>query len=188
LQSSTKQVGLKCIDCGEPAFFDYDNDGDLDIYVPNRFGANILFRNNGNKNHWLRVRTVGVRSNQNGIGAKVKVVAGELSMLRMIGVGSAGGRNSLDAHLGLGGNAKADLIEIRWPSVQVDVLENIPADQFITVKEGVGIISGRVVAVQPRGKQFVTWGKSNKIDCCKTIPILSTRRHGYPFNWLIQQK
>jgi len=163
---------------GGCAFGDYDNDGDLDLFASNLGGFNELFRNEGNDNNWLRIKCVGTRSNKDGVGARVKVQAGELSMIREINSGCSQGHNVLEAHFGLGQNAKADSVEIRWPSGPVvkegeevipgrtDVFHNVPANQFIVVKEGVGIvgmIEGK--AVEPQGKVFITWGKvkSNRL-------------------------
>jgi hypothetical protein len=109
--------------CG---FADYDNDGDLDLYVGGR-GSNVLYRNDGSDNNWLRIKPVGTVSNRDGIGARVTVQAGELSMMREINSGHAHSRPEMAAHFGLGKNTRADRIEIRWPSGQVDVLQDVLA-------------------------------------------------------------
>jgi len=132
--------------------------------------VNKLYHNNGGVNSWLHIKTVGTKSNRDGIGTRIKVVAGALSMVRWVGGDSAYSQNSMLVEFGLGKHTGADVVEIRWPSGQVDVFRNIPADQSITVKEGVGIISGRVVAVQPKDKQFVTWGKVKKDRLLQNYP------------------
>ena len=124
------------------AIGDYDNDGDLDILISNNGQAPQLLRNeDGNQNHWLVIYLEGSKSNRDGIGARLKVIAGELSQ-----VSEAKGGMSYQAahdpriHFGLGPYAKADSVEITWPSGVVDKLQNIPANQIVTIKEGVGLI------------------------------------------------
>jgi hypothetical protein len=133
--------------CG---FADYDNDGDLDLYMGR---PNVLYRNDGSDNNWLHVKPVGTVSNRDGIGARVMVQAGELSMMREINSGHARSRPEMAAHFGLGVNTRADRIEIRWPSGQVDVFQNVPANQFIVVQEGLG-----TRMVEPDGKITASWG------------------------------
>ena len=165
----TAEVGLERPDNAGGVFLDYDSDGDLDIYMTDYRGANILYRNNGNNNHWLHIKTIGTKSNRNGIGAKVRVVAGGLSMLRMVGVGSCNGQNSLPVEFGLGEHTRADVVEIRWPSGQVDVFKNVPANRMIIVTEGKA--SYRCAyAVTPRDKQFATWGKVKHTQLLQNYP------------------
>src|SRR4030095_5787363 len=57
------------------AYADVDNDGDLDLLITASNGPARLLRNDGgNRNHMLRVRTVGTTANRDGIGAKVRVL------------------------------------------------------------------------------------------------------------------
>jgi hypothetical protein len=118
------------------AFGDYDHDGDLDLYVANSGQANVLYGNGGNANHWLHVKTIGTTSNRDGVGARVKVVAGELSQIRQVGGDSGRCMNSLLVEFGLGAYARADLVEIRWPSGMVQTFADVQADQVIIVQEG----------------------------------------------------
>ncbi len=141
---------------GGCAFADYDSDGDLDLYVAWQDAADALYRNNVSDHNWLRIKPVGTVSNRDGIGARVMVQAGELSMMREINNGNSRGQNELVAHFGLGVNTRADSIEVRWPSGQVDMFQNVPANQFIVVQEGLGMIGNR--AVEPDGKITASWG------------------------------
>jgi len=54
---------------------DYDNDGDLDLFVANWDQNNFLYANNGNTNKWINLKLVGIQSNSSGIGAKVRLKA-----------------------------------------------------------------------------------------------------------------
>jgi hypothetical protein len=124
------------------AVADYDNDGDLDILVSNNGDAPQLLRNDGgNDNHWLELFLIGTRSNRDGVGARVKLVAGDLVLYDQ----RKGGMSYQSAqdprlHFGLGERSKVDLLEITWPSGTVTKVQNLKADQIIAVKEGTGIV------------------------------------------------
>ena len=120
------------------ALGDYDNDGDLDILITNNGQSPQLLRNDGgNRNHWLQVRLVGSRSNRDGIGAKIKLVAGGQTQVdEAKGGGSYQSAHDPRIHFGLGSAGLVDLLEVRWPSGAVDQLTKITADQVVTVREG----------------------------------------------------
>jgi enediyne biosynthesis protein E4 len=124
------------------AFGDFDNDGDLDIVVNNMNDTPTLLRNDGgNKNRWLKVKTIGTRSNRTGIGARVRVVAGSHSQIDEVrSGGSYISQNDLRLHFGMGSAPKADEVEIRWPSGQVDRLKDVETNQVVYVQEGKGIV------------------------------------------------
>ncbi len=123
------------------AWADYDNDGFPDLFVANWQGSrpNFLYRNNGNTNHWLKVKCVGTASNRAGIGAKVRVRATirakELWQLREISGGTGFGQTSLLAHFGLGDAATAQTVRIEWPSGAVQELHDVSVNQTLTVVE-----------------------------------------------------
>ena len=118
--------------------YDYDDDGFLDLLysLSGTRSITAFFRNNGNKNHWLRVKLVGIESNRDGIGARIIATSGDLTQVRELLGGVGRQQDERVAHFGLAQRTKADRIEIRWPSGQVDLLENITADQKIRVFEG----------------------------------------------------
>ncbi len=124
------------------AFGDFDNDGDIDIVINNVNDPPTLLRNDGrNENRWLKVKTVGTRSNRSGIGARVKVVAGNHSQIDEVrSGGSYISQNDLRLHFGMGPATKADWMEIRWPSGQVDRLKDVDTNQVVWVREGAGIV------------------------------------------------
>jgi hypothetical protein len=126
-------------------FVDYDNDGFLDIYLAKGdtpFDKKLL-HNPGNSNHWIVIKPKGVTDNTAGIGARVRVVAGGQGMIRDI-EGSGPGLTSgkLWAHFGLGSASAADSVIIQWPTGAVDVSTNVPADQYYTLEQGKGVLSG----------------------------------------------
>ncbi|WP_420317119.1 FG-GAP-like repeat-containing protein [Ekhidna sp.] len=118
--------------------FDYDNDGNLDIYSPSSFNfrANMLYQNQGIGNNWLKVKLEGTVSNRAGIGAEVSVYAGGLRNSRSAITNSglhAGASNYL--HFGMGANSQADSIVVKWPSGLVNRINNIAVNQTINILE-----------------------------------------------------
>ena len=113
------------------SFGDFNLDGFLD-----GVGFTSLFRHNGNDHHWLRVTLVGTESGRDGLGARLIATSGSLQQLREISGGVGFGHSERVAHFGLEERTQVDRLEIRWPSGQVDVLTDIPADQKIRVIEG----------------------------------------------------
>jgi hypothetical protein len=130
------------------AFGDFDNDGDLDMMVnPVNDYPQLIRCDSQTGNNWIKVRTIGVKSNRSGIGARLKCVThmpGESKAHAQIDeVRSGGGyfsQNDLRVHFGLGKAEKVESLEIRWPSGQVDTLKDLKPNQIIYVKEGVGVI------------------------------------------------
>jgi hypothetical protein len=125
------------------AFGDFDNDGDIDVLVMNMNEPPQLLRNeyiNGRTagpNHWLKLKLVGTKSNRSAIGARVLLTAGSRSQVQEVtSQSSYYSHNDQRLHFGLGGDQKADVIEIRWPSGQTETLKNIAANQILKIKEG----------------------------------------------------
>ena len=120
------------------AFGDLDNDGDVDIVLSNVGQSAVVLRNDGgNKQNWLQIKTVGTKSNRDGIGCRVKVVTGSglsqyFTVSPAVGYLSASDRR-LTA--GLGADAAATLVEVRWPSGVVQKFENVKAGQTLTATE-----------------------------------------------------
>ncbi|HLM57712.1 MAG TPA: CRTAC1 family protein [Pyrinomonadaceae bacterium] len=123
-------------------FGDMDNDGDVDLVVNNLGGAAQLLRNDGgNLNNSVLVKTVGVKSNRGGVGARVKVVSGDLVQKDEVRSGDSYiSQSDLRLHFGLEKRTKVDLIEVRWPGGAVDRITNAKVNSLITVKEGQGIV------------------------------------------------
>jgi enediyne biosynthesis protein E4 len=120
------------------AFGDLDNDGDVDIVVSNVGQPAVVLRNDGgNEQHWLSIRTVGRKSNRDGIGCGVKVVSAS-GLIQYFTVNTAVGYLSAsDKRLlvGLGGDATATSVEIRWPSGIVQTFQNVKAGQTLIATE-----------------------------------------------------
>jgi hypothetical protein len=124
---------------------DWDNDGDVDIFI-NMGGIingdkyhNVLFQNPGQGNHWLTVKLVGCKTNRAAIGARIKVVtagAKPLTVFRHISSGSSFGANPLRQTIGLGAADGVAELQIDWPtSGTTQVFRNLAVDQSIEVTE-----------------------------------------------------
>lgn len=115
---------------------DYDKDGDLDIYASFTTRSNILYENQGNKNNWLQVKTIGSLSNRDGIGTRIKITVDGKIQIREISGGTAyGSQDSFIAHFGLGNKTRVDILEIFWQSGIKTRLRDVAANQMIIVKE-----------------------------------------------------
>jgi hypothetical protein len=128
------------------AFLDYDNDGNPDILVSNNGGPAYLLKNlGGSRNNAIRIRTVGTRSNRDGIGAQVRVRSHNGEGWQTVHSGSSYcSQSELTLTFGLGKESEAQSAEITWPSGQKDILRNLNADATYTIEEG-----GRILATRP---------------------------------------
>ena len=120
------------------AFGDYDNDGDIDILINtvNDY-PELLKCESTTGNNWITVKTIGRKSNRSGIGARLICVTEEGSQMSEVrSGGSYCSQNDLRVHFGLGKATTVKSLEIRWPSGQVDKLENLPVNKITVVKEG----------------------------------------------------
>ncbi|MFQ5571672.1 MAG: CRTAC1 family protein [Rhodothermales bacterium] len=119
------------------AFGDYDNDGDIDVFIVNLNDAGVLLRNESlDENNWLEILLVGSSSNRDGVGARVTVTTkGTVQIAQKKSSGGYLSTNDPRMHFGLGKSTLADSIEIRWPSGKTQVLENVRAGQILTISE-----------------------------------------------------
>jgi hypothetical protein len=135
------------------AFDDLDNRGRIDVVILNSNDKPTILRNESpSGNHWLQIRLQGVKTNRDGVGARVYVVAGDLK--QMDEVHSGRGYQShwgTRLHFGLAKNQRAARIEVHWPrSGLVDILEDVPADQLLSIVEGSAPSKLKPLFVYPR--------------------------------------
>jgi enediyne biosynthesis protein E4 len=135
------------------AYADVFNDGRLDVLLSTNGGAAHLFRNvaagaaKEKPNHSVRFKLIGTKSNRDGIGAVVRVTSSDGTQTQMLKSGSSYlAANELVLTFGLGQLTKADAVEIRWPSGQLDRLSNVNAGQTVLVTEGKGGTGSRPFA------------------------------------------
>jgi hypothetical protein len=130
------------------AFGDFDNDGDVDVVVNtvNDF-PQLLRCDSSLHNNWIKVRTIGTKSNRSGIGARLRCIThprDESTPHQQIDEVRSGGsylsQNDLRVHFGIGKATKVDLLEIRWPSGHLETLRDLKPNQLIVVKESEGIL------------------------------------------------
>jgi hypothetical protein len=120
------------------AFADFNNDGFLDVVVTSlNERPRILMNSADNGAHWLLVDAVGLKSNRDAIGAKIKVTTASGRILYNHVTTSVGFLSSSDrrAHFGLGSDHAVASVEIRWPHGGVQILKSIAADQILRVRE-----------------------------------------------------
>jgi hypothetical protein len=135
------------------AYADFNNDGRLDLLLSTTGGPVYLFRNEAQgaaaSNRSLRIKLTGTKSNRDGIGALVRLSAGGETQTQMLRSGSSYlSASELVLTFGLAHNDKADTVEIRWPSGQIDRLSNVNTGQTVTVTEATGITSSRAYSKQ----------------------------------------
>ncbi|MBI3493015.1 MAG: CRTAC1 family protein [Acidobacteria bacterium] len=136
------------------AYVDFDGDGDLDIAVSTLNGPAHLFRNDGgNRRNWLRVRTIGSRSNRSGIGARVRVTSASGAQWQMVHSGSSyASQSELTLTFGLGGDTRVSRVDVEWPSGRTQTFEDLAPNQVVGIDEARGLlVSGRSAPPAPRG-------------------------------------
>ena len=126
------------------AFGDFDNDGDLDILIVNMNEPPSLLRNDLDpKQHWIKVKLEGVKSNRSAIGARVLVhYGGKTQAQAVVSQSSYYSCNDPRLHFGLGAASSAD-IEIYWPNGLHENYKNIASDQLVTLREGAGRVANK---------------------------------------------
>jgi hypothetical protein len=123
------------------AFGDLDNDGFIDVVVNNLDGKPTILKNDGDShNNWITIKLVGSGKNRDAIGARVKVVSGELTQWDEVHAGGSYlSSNDPRLHYGLQKKTKVDLIEVHWPDGKLETVANVPANNFLVIEEGKGV-------------------------------------------------
>jgi enediyne biosynthesis protein E4 len=125
------------------AYGDFDRDGDLDVLFTQNHGPAQLYRNDGgNRNNFICIRTKGVKSNRDGIGAVVRIDSASGKQWNTVRSGSSYcSQSDLALTFGLGKDTAVSAIEVEWPSGVKEKISNVPANQFLLIEEGKGIVN-----------------------------------------------
>lgn len=121
-------------------FDDLDNDGDIDVVVMNSRREPTILRNDSRpQGHWVQVRLRGVKSNRDGVGARVTATAGDLKLIDEVHSGRGyQSHYGTRLHFGLGQRKLIESIEVRWIGGGTDIFRNIAAGQVVELLEGKG--------------------------------------------------
>lgn len=137
---------------------DFLNNGKLGVLVNVLDGSPVLLRNQSARSgHWLRIRTIGVRSNRDGFGARVEVKTASLTQSAEVRANSSfESASDSRLHFGLGSATHVDSIVIRWPSGTVDRFGGQAADQEIVAEEGKGLVQHPSAPKLSKKKKTIT--------------------------------
>ena len=133
------------------AIGDLFNDGHVEAVIENLTGQPMVLRPEGGPpRHWVSFQLEGVRSNRLALNARMRVSAGKLvQMGEVLSGGSYLSQSDLRLHFGLAEQLRVDLAKILWPDGTVEILKNLPADRFYTVREGEGVIASTPPGASP---------------------------------------
>jgi len=171
------------------ACFDFDRDGDLDIFIANHFQAPVLLRNDGgNAQSYLSIVLQGTKPNTQAIGARVRVETGAATQLREVSAGNNYlSQNPADVHFGLGESSRVDRVTIDWPDGAATIMEDVAANQRLVVDQprpGVGAPpldrrTLRILGSHPNpfaGETVVRFDAAGSADATTTVYDVSGRR------------
>jgi hypothetical protein len=119
------------------AFADYDNDGDVDIFIVNNHEKPALLRNDGgNRNNWLHVELIGTNANRNAVGAKIQVKTVNRTQMREIYAGdSYMSFNSFIVEFGVGGATQVESLQVIWSNGDTQTLHNVLTNQRLRITQ-----------------------------------------------------
>ena len=151
LSSSVGQAFRQPVVARGAAYADYDRDGDLDLLVTTNNGPARLLRNDGGPNRMLRVTTVGVQSNRDGIGTRVRVsVEGGPPRWGIVKTGSSYlSQSELPLTFGVGPAGPVAKFAIEWPSGRAEQIAGGQPGQTLLIEEGRGIVKTEPFVTRP---------------------------------------
>jgi len=179
-RSEAKGLGDETISVGA-GVFDFDNDGDLDIFLTNNDRFSYFYENSvtdftrpANGKHWSKIKLEGTISNRDAIGTKVSIKTAGGQLHRYYSAKGFLSQNLVPVHFGLGMDSEILELKITWPSGMTETYNSLPADKTIYAKEGAGY---QVLNIEPSKKVYgcTTQGSCNY----NPYAIVDTGRCGY---------
>jgi PKD repeat protein len=142
----SQSMGVRVFNNYGAAWCDYNNDGFIDLitggkspFIAEGSGSYEihLFKNNGNKNNWLKIRLSGTESNNAGIGARIILTTNLGTQYKQVdgGTGSHSQQNGLVVHFGLGSATTVSQVNVEWTSGRGVIFNSIPINQEIMLVE-----------------------------------------------------
>lgn len=145
--------------------FDYDRDGDLDIFISNNQQAPKLYRNDGLTQNYLTVKLEGLAPNTESIGSRVIATVGGTALAREIRAGSNYiSQDPAEAHFGLSSATTVDTLEVQWFSGGSTILTNVPANQLLTITEPTNTCGDGIV---DPSEQCDEGAANGLVSCCQ---------------------
>ena len=135
------EAGVDCrLDGRGITVADFDNDGDLDMFLTNQNAKPVMYRNNvGGRHNWLQLDLTGTRSNRDAIGAFIRLYAGDLFQVRQISAGNGYCNQEMRrVHFGLADKTAVDSVHIRWPGGTMQVIQSPGVNKIVSVVEPAG--------------------------------------------------
>jgi hypothetical protein len=135
---------------------DLDNDGVPEVMVVNMNELPSLLKFTGERGSGILLELVGTKSNRSAIGSRVTVEAGGLRQVDEVRSGSSfASQPDFRLHFGLGQSTVIDKLQVRWPNGGREEFTAIQANQWITLREGDGIVRQRPFAAEPAGSASI---------------------------------
>lgn len=143
------------------------NNGQLSVVINNVYATpSVLVNTVRSSNHWIGFKTIGTRSNRDGIGARISVKNGQRTLVDEVRSGSSYiSQNDMRVHFGLGAATRAESVQVRWPSGLAEHFDNLPADTIHTLKEG----SGKMVGAPPKKPQATDNTSHSSSQCAGSL-------------------
>ena len=115
--------------------FDYDRDGDQDLFVANYGQAPKLYCNHGNNNNFINIRLIDKSQNHQALGARIYLKSSTMEQMRELRSGNNYvSQNPVEAHFGLASNEVIEQLRIVWPDGEESIITQIEGNQFTTIE------------------------------------------------------